>query len=88
MSTNTKIYTAAEVASAGFSKEEINKALATITQKAHEEVKRGKTSYLYYGSNLDFLKAIARNLEELGYITKITEQSVYNGYMTIRWDTD
>ena len=34
MNEDLKIYTAAEAASVGFSKEEINQALATITQKS------------------------------------------------------
>lgn len=42
MSTNTKIYTAAEVASAGYSKEQIDQAVAKVTQRAYKAAKYGE----------------------------------------------
>lgn len=86
MPTDPKIYTAAEVASASLSKEEIDQALATITQKAYEAAKNGKTHFVYYGAKRNFLNEIASHLEELGYSTKVIEKSISGAYIAIRWD--
>lgn len=88
MSIDLKIYTAAEVASAGFSKEEIDQTLAKVTKEAYEEAKRGKTIYFYYGSHMNFLKEIARHLMMLGYSTEVIEKSISGAYIVVRWGAD
>lgn len=91
MPTDPKIYTAAEVASAGFSKEEkeeIDQGLAKVTQKAYEAAKRGVHGVTVYDANRNLLNEIARRLGELGYTTKLSERATGNNYITVRWDTD
>lgn len=88
VTTDPKIYTAAEVASAWFSKEEIDQALATVTQKSYEAAKSGKNFFLYYGTNRNFLNEIASHLEELGYTTKLSARATGNNYITVLWDAD
>lgn len=84
MSTNTKIYTAKEVQSAGINEEEINQALATITQKAYEAAKEGKIQLSHSGTNLNFLSEMAHRLKELGYTTEIFETAI-NDSIIIYW---
>lgn len=88
MTTDPKIYTAAEVASAGFSKEEVDQGLAKVTQKAYEAAKRGVYGVTVYDANRNLLNAIASRLGELGYTTKLSERATGNNYITVRWDTD
>lgn len=85
MSINTKIYTAAEVASAGFSKEEIDQTLSTITQKAYKAAKRGENNVTYYNTNPHLLDRVAVRLRGLGYFTKVTKRAVGSNYLTIHW---
>lgn len=85
MSTDTKIYTAAEVQSAGFSKEEIDQALATITQKAYEAAKDGKIQLSHGGTNLNFLSEMAHRLRELGYTTEIFETAINEHSIIVYW---
>lgn len=88
MPTDPKIYTAAEVASAGISKEEINQGLAKVTQKAYEAAKRGVHGVTVYDSNRNLLNEIAMRLGELGYTTKLSARATGNNYITVLWDTD
>lgn len=88
MTTDPKIYTAAEVASAGLSKEEIEKSVAKVTQKAHEAARSGDSRVIYYNANVNFLNEIARRLRELGYSTEIFERSITDPYVIVRWYTD
>ena len=87
MSTNTKIYTAAEVASAGFSQQKIDEALAVITRKAYRAAKAGRGTCVHHAPNLNFLEEVARRLEDFGYTTQITEQAILGPTITIRWNT-
>lgn len=88
MSINPKIYTAAEVASAGISKEGIDQALVAVTQEAYKAAKHGETRVIHYNRNLNNLNEIARRLRELGYSTGIFERSITDHYVIVRWDTD
>ena len=86
MSTDLKIYTAAEVANAGISQERIKEELAIITRKAYRTAKAGRRACSHHAPNLNFLKEVARYLEDLGYIAEITEQAILGPTITIRWD--
>lgn len=85
MSTNTKIYTAVEVASVGPGQKEIDQTLAEVTQEAYEAAKKGKTRVVYYNANDILLTKIAQRLRELGCITELFEQVVYDSYIIVRW---
>ena len=87
MSTGLKIYTAAEVASAGISRERIDEELAIITRKAYRTARAGRGACSHHASNLNFLKEVAIELEDLGYIAEITEQAILGPTITIRWNT-
>lgn len=87
MTTDPKIYTAAEVASAWFSKEEIDQALAKVTQGAYEAAKSGKALFAYHANNLNFLNEITRYLMKLGYATEVIEKSISGAFIVVRWDT-
>lgn len=86
MTTEQKIYTAAEVQSVGFSKEGIDEALATITQKAYEAAKYGGSQVVHHSDNLNLLHETSKRLRELGYTTKIVERLVSNSFITVCWD--
>ena len=86
MSTDPKIYTAAEVVSAGFSEEEINQALAEVTQKAYKASKEGGYRVTYYHANMNLLNGIASRLMELGYDTETYEKVLDGPYIIVRWD--
>lgn len=88
MPTDPKIYTAAEVENAGFSKEQIDQSVAKVTQRAYKAAKYGESSMTHYGANQYLLHQIAKRLRELGYTTKLSERATGNNYITIRWDTD
>lgn len=88
MTTGPKIYTAAEVASAGISKEGIDQALVAVTQEAYKAAKHGETRVIHYNRNLNNLNEIARRLGELGYTTEIIERAIGDPYVIVRWDTD
>lgn len=85
MSTNPKIYTAKEVASAGFSKEHIEKSVAHVTQIAYKEAKSGGSS-ITYGAYLYFLNQVAHRLMELGYTVNLTQTTSDSGYIIVQWD--
>lgn len=85
MSTDTKIYTAAEVASARIRNEEIDQTLATITQKAYEASKHGGNRVVCYGSDYDFLNEVAHLLRELGYTAEVFKESTFGHGVTVRW---
>lgn len=85
MSTDTKIYTAAEVASVSFSKEEIDQAVAKVTQIAYKAAKYGESS-ITRGANQYLLDQIAKRLRELGYTARLFQRANGNNYITIRWD--
>lgn len=87
MSTDLKIYTAAEIQSVGFSKEEIDEALATITQKAYKASKEGGYRVTYYHANMCLLYQIASRLRELGYDTELYEKVLDGPYIIVRWGT-
>lgn len=86
MNTDPKIYTAAKVASAGFSQQEIDEELAIITRKAYRAAKTGRKTCVHHASNLNFLKEVAIELEDLGYITEILRQAILGPTIVIRWD--
>lgn len=86
MSIDPKIYTAAEVASAGFSQQEIDEELAIITRKAYRAAKAGRGTCVHHAPNLNFLKEVAIYLEELGYIAEILRQAILGPTIIIRWD--
>ena len=86
MSTNTKIYTASEVASAGFSKEEINQALVAITQEAYEAAQDERIQVCHNSTDPNFLNDVAHRLRELGYTTEIFEKSFGNHWLIVQWD--
>lgn len=85
MSTDPKIYTAAEVQCVGINEEEINQALATITQKAYEAAKGGETQLSHRGTNLNSLSEMAHRLRELGYETEIFETSINEHSIIVFW---
>lgn len=87
MSNDLKIYTAAEVANAGISRERIDEELAIITRKAYRTAKAGRGACSHHAPNLNFLKEVAIELEDLGYIAEITEQAILGPTITIRWNT-
>ena len=86
MSAEPKIYTAAEVASAGFSQEEIDEALSTITQKAYKAAKYGGSQVIHHSGNLNLLHETSKRLRELGYTTELVERLVSNSFITVYWD--
>lgn len=86
MTADPKIYTAAEVASAGFSQEEIDQAVAKVTQRAYKAAKRGESSITHYGANQYLLDQIAKRLRELGYTAKLSQRSIGSNYITVRWN--
>ena len=85
MSTDPKIYTAAEVVSAGFSEEEINQALAEVTQKAYKASKEGGYRVAYYHANLKLLNGIAHRLRDLGYTTEVSENAFGDNCIFVHW---
>lgn len=85
MITDPKIYTAAEVASVGFSQEEIDQAVAKVTQIAYKAAKRGESS-VTHGANQHLLDQIAKRLRELGYTARLSQRAIGNNYITIRWN--
>lgn len=88
MPTDPKIYTAAEVANAGFSKEKVDYALATVTREAYKAAERGESRVIHHNANLNILNEIGRRLRELGYTTELFERAIGNPYVIVRWDTD
>lgn len=86
MSTGLKIYTAAEVVNTGISRERIDEELAIITRKAYRAAKAGRGTCVHHASNLNFLKAVAIELEDLGYTTEILRQAILGPTIVIRWD--
>lgn len=88
MTTDPKIYTAAEVASAGIGKEKIDRVVELVTKEAYIAAKYGGNRVIHYSYNLDVLNEIARRLRELGYSTEIFERSITDPYVIVRWDTD
>ena len=87
MSTDLKIYTAAEVANAGISQQKIEEELAKITRKAYRAAKAGRGACNHNAPNLNFLEEVARRLEDFGYTTQITEKAILGPTITIRWNT-
>lgn len=88
MPTDPKIYTAAEVASAGFSKEKVDYALATVTREAYKAAERGESRVIHRNANLNILNEIARRLGELGYTTEIFERAIGDPYVIVQWGID
>ena len=88
MSTDPKIYTAAEVASVGVSKEEIDQAVAKVTKEAYKAAERGVTRVTHYSYNLNVLNEVDSRLRELGYTTELFERALGNPYIIVRWNTD
>lgn len=88
MNEDLKIYTAAEVASVGYSKEKIDEALATITQEAYACAKRGGDRVIYPNYNLKLLNEIGSRLEELGYTIEISAKLIGNPCIIVRWNSD
>ncbi|MCM3510451.1 hypothetical protein M3668_06635 [Rothia sp. P100] len=88
MTTDPKIYTAAEVASVGISEEKVDYALATVTREAYKAAERGGRRVIHHNDNLNILNEIDRRLRELGYTTKIFERAIDGPYVIVRWDTD
>lgn len=87
MSTDPKIYTATEVASVGLTREEIDEALVTITQKAYEAAKDGGTQAVHNSTNPNFLNELARRLRKLGYTTEVIEREIGDYCIIIHWFT-
>lgn len=85
MSTNTKIYTAAEVASVGYSKEEIDQAVAEVTQRAYKAAKYGEKSIIHSADNY-LLHQIAKRLRELGYTVYLTREYAGSKRIIVWWD--
>lgn len=85
MSTGPKIYTAAEVASVGYSKEEIGRDVAYVTQRAYKAAKYGEKSIAHGGDNY-LLHQIAKRLRELGYTVQLTRESAGSKYIIVWWD--
>ena len=85
MSTNTKIYTAAEVASAGYSKEQIDQAVAKVTQRAYKAAKYGEKSIAQEADQY-LLDQIAKRLRELGYTVQFVQESIGSSYIIVWWD--
>lgn len=88
MSTDPKIYTAAEVASVGISKEEIDQAVAKVTKEAYKAAKHGEDRVIHYSYNLNVLYEIDSRLKELGYTTELFARALGNPYIIVRWSTD
>ena len=82
---STKIYTAAEVASVGYSKEEIDRDVAYVTQRAYKAAKYGEKSIAHGGDNY-LLHQIAKRLRELGYTVQLTQESAGSKYIIVWWD--
>lgn len=80
-----KIYTAAEVASVGYSKEEIEKSVAHVTQRAYKAAKYGEKS-ITHGADNYLLHQIAHRLRALGYTVHLTRESAVSKYITVWWD--
>ena len=86
MTTEPKIYTAAEVASVGISEEKVDYALATVTREAYEAAKYGGSQVVHHSGNLSLLHETSKRLRELGYTTKLVERLVSNSFITVCWD--
>ena len=87
MNEDLKIYTAAEVQSVGYSKEQIEQSAAKLTQEAYEAAKTGAGRIIHSGYNLNLLKEIGMCLSELGYDTQLSERELGPSYIIIRWGT-
>lgn len=87
MSTELKIYTAAEVASAEISQKRIDEELAIATRKAYRTAREGRSTCTHQANNLNLLEQVARHLEELGYIAEITEKAILGPTIIIRWSS-
>ena len=85
MSTNTKIYTAAEVASVVYSKERIDESVAYVTQRAYKAAKNGEKS-IAHGADNYLLDQIAERLMELGYTVQLTRESIGSKYIVVWWN--
>lgn len=88
MTTEPKIYTAAEVASVGISEEKVDYALATVTREAYKAAERGESRVIHHNANLNILNEIDRRLRELGYTTELFERAIGNPYVIVHWETD
>lgn len=85
MSTDPKTYTAAEVASVGYSKEQIDEDVAYVTQRAYKAAKYGEKS-VTHGADNYLLHQIAKRLRELGYTVHLTRESAVSKHITVWWD--
>ena len=85
MSAEPKIYTAAEVASAGYSKEEIDQAVAKVAQRAYKAAKYGEKS-ITHGADNYLLDQIAKRLRELGYTVYLTREYASGKRIVVWWD--
>ena len=85
MSIDLKIYTAAEVASVGYSKEKIDQAVAKVTQRAYKAAKYGEKSIAHGGDNY-LLHQIAKRLRELGYTVQFVQEPIGSNYIIVWWD--
>lgn len=84
MSTDLKTYTAAEVASVGYSKEEIDQAVAKVTQRAYKAAKYGEKS-IDHSADQYLLHQITKRLRELGYTVQLTREDAVSIYITVWW---
>ena len=85
MSIDLKIYTAAEVASVGYSKEEIDEAVAKVTQRAYKAAKYGEKS-ITHGADNYLLHQITHRLRELGYTVYLTREYAGSKRIVVWWD--
>ena len=87
MTTDPKIYTAAEVASAGFTEEELDQVVAMVTQKAYKAAERGERLTIHDEANQYLLDQIAKRLRELGYTARPSQRAIGDNYIVVRWDS-
>lgn len=85
MSTDPKTYTAAEVASVGYSKEQIDQAVAKVTQRAYKAAKYGEKS-VTHSADQYLLHQIAKRLRELGYTVYLTREYAGSKRIVVWWD--
>ena len=85
MNEDLKIYTAAEVQSVGYSKEQIEQSAAKLTQEAYEAAKSGADEVTYYHANLKLLNGIAHRLRDLGYTTEVSESAFGDNCIFVHW---
>ena len=85
MSADPKIYTAAEVASVGYSKEQIDQAVAKVTQRAYKAAKYGEKS-IAHAADQHLLDQITHRLRELGYTVQFVQEPIGSNYIIVWWD--